>query len=142
MQRVLVWFLVCFFSTACAVPLGPTGDEGDKVVNGDDAYIADHPCVIGHSDPQQLDPLVARLVRASRDVRLRAFVSFACVAWFALGCSGTIGDAEPPHDPSRPNRPETTGTIDVPRRLLLLEPRQVARSIELLAAAAEGAARV
>lgn len=76
------------------------------------------------------DVLVARLVRASRDVRLRAFVSFAWVAWFALGCSGTIGDAEPPRDPSRPNRPETTGTIDVPRRLLLLEPRHVARSIE------------
>lgn len=46
MQRVLVWFLVCFFSAACAVPLGPTGDEGDKVVNGDDASIADHPWAV------------------------------------------------------------------------------------------------
>jgi secreted trypsin-like serine protease len=38
--------LLVFHWTACGVPVGGSGEEGDKVVNGSEVFIADHPWAV------------------------------------------------------------------------------------------------
>ena len=60
MNRAMFVALLAFQSSSCAVPVGTLGEEGDKVVNGSEVFIADHPwTVMLHWQPGEDSPTTA-----------------------------------------------------------------------------------